>query len=441
MLDAARRGEFGTILAYSNSRLTRRVREYLDLIDLHNTYGVEIRTVVSGDHNLATADGRGAALTVAVWDQAEAERTSERRMLGNAAKLAEGVPLGRPRVFGYEVDGMTPREDEASLIRAAYRSLIDGVTVHEIARQWNAAGLRTLRGKEWSTVTTRNTLTRERNAGILIANGERVAESQITPIVDLDTFERANAILSAKGRRRAGRQTVDRWLSHVASCHCGEPLVVGASWSHGAYSPAYVCQLVAHASRTPGLATPPGHGRVKAEIAEAQVATVALLAVLDRHDRGVLGESDSRATAEAEGRLNALEARLSRVTAAYLDGVGDLSVLRSESAAIKAAIKSVRAEIATLTAADVMADVITAVGAEVDARGWTLPDVLHALDGWARWWHAQSIEARRRLVSALWADVRLQQPTGLPGRFTFDGTYEVLDQIDWRRLIPTKENR
>jgi site-specific DNA recombinase len=35
MLARDRAGEFGTIIAYSNSRLTRRPREYETLIELH----------------------------------------------------------------------------------------------------------------------------------------------------------------------------------------------------------------------------------------------------------------------------------------------------------------------------------------------------------------------------------------------------------------------
>src|SRR5680860_1583635 len=50
MLEAARAGEFGAILAYSNSRLTRRPRELEDLLDIHDKHGVEIHTAVSYTH-------------------------------------------------------------------------------------------------------------------------------------------------------------------------------------------------------------------------------------------------------------------------------------------------------------------------------------------------------------------------------------------------------
>ena len=65
-------------MAYSNSRLTRRFREFIDLIELAERRGVRISTVASGEDNLATADGRTNARIKASVDVGEAERISER---------------------------------------------------------------------------------------------------------------------------------------------------------------------------------------------------------------------------------------------------------------------------------------------------------------------------------------------------------------------------
>jgi hypothetical protein len=49
LLQRAQRREFDVILAYSNSRLTRRPLELEELIRLHESTGVPLATVVSGD--------------------------------------------------------------------------------------------------------------------------------------------------------------------------------------------------------------------------------------------------------------------------------------------------------------------------------------------------------------------------------------------------------
>jgi len=191
MMARAKSGEFGAILAYSNSRLTRRVREYMDLIDLHNTHGVALRTVVSGEHNLATADGRGAALTVAVWDQAEAERTAERTHRAKQDMAAKGVFRGGQRPYGYERNGMTVREKEAEVIRYAAKAVREGRTLASIARELNERGdkavrlrpvkdangerVKTKSGKtkmervtvDWTYDRLKEMLLRPRNAGLL----------------------------------------------------------------------------------------------------------------------------------------------------------------------------------------------------------------------------------------------------------------------------------
>src|SRR3954454_22141522 len=78
MIHAVEAGEFGVVLAYSNSRLTRRLAELEDLIQLHERTGVVFMTVVSGNDNLSTADGRMVARIKASVDSAEAERIGER---------------------------------------------------------------------------------------------------------------------------------------------------------------------------------------------------------------------------------------------------------------------------------------------------------------------------------------------------------------------------
>ncbi len=58
MLAAAKADEIDVLVAYDNSRITRRNEEPEDLVRLVEQTGVEIFTVASGDDDLSTADGR-----------------------------------------------------------------------------------------------------------------------------------------------------------------------------------------------------------------------------------------------------------------------------------------------------------------------------------------------------------------------------------------------
>lgn len=172
VMAAARRGEVQAILAYSNSRLTRRPMEVEDLIRLYEQTGVRVRTVVSGDDDLSTADGRMVARIKGNVDAAEAERTSERVKRARAQAVAEGRWRGGPRPYGFEFDGVTIREDEAEVIRWATRQLLEGRSIRALVHELNERGVPSTSGRAWATNALRGMVLRPRNAG-LISTGQR----------------------------------------------------------------------------------------------------------------------------------------------------------------------------------------------------------------------------------------------------------------------------
>ena len=121
MVKAVREGKMKHIIAYSNSRLTRRPREFEDLIQLHTEYGVVIHTVVSGEDDLSTADGRMVARIKANIDAGEAERTGERIRRARLENARQGKPWGGPRPFGWLDGGVDLHPDEAPVAPAGHR--------------------------------------------------------------------------------------------------------------------------------------------------------------------------------------------------------------------------------------------------------------------------------------------------------------------------------
>jgi site-specific DNA recombinase len=228
MLEAARRGEFDVIVAYSNSRLTRRLMELQGLIDLHDKHGVRIATVVSGSDDLSTADGRMTANIKASVDQAEAERTAERLRRAFLAKAQAGSVNQGHRPFGWADDKAALHPEESRLIRRAIGLVIDGLPLREVARQWNKAGVTTTRGKEWNHTAVRQVLRNPRLAGWRTHQGEiargpggEKVRGVWEPIVEQGTFDALQAALDGRGhRRRRGAQKY--LLSGVARCGvCG----------------------------------------------------------------------------------------------------------------------------------------------------------------------------------------------------------------------------
>jgi DNA invertase Pin-like site-specific DNA recombinase len=228
MLAAVRAGGVDVIVAYSNSRLTRRPLELEDLITLHEATGVRIVTVVSGNDDLSTADGRMVARIKASVDAGEAERTSERLRRAFLAKAQTGSVGQGARPFGWSQDKKTLHPKEARLLRKAIEDVIDGVPLREIARRWNEAGVTTTRGKEWNHTAVRQVMRNPRLAGWRVhqkeiargADGAPV-RGQWTPMVDQATFDALQAALAGRApRTRRGAQKY--LLSGIARCGtCG----------------------------------------------------------------------------------------------------------------------------------------------------------------------------------------------------------------------------
>jgi site-specific DNA recombinase len=244
MMKRAWAGEFDAIIAYSNSRLTRRPMELEDFILLFNhrlkmDRPLRIITMVSGEDNLATADGRMVARFKAAADAGEAERTGERVTRARASKRDKGEPHSAFRPFGWQEDRRTLDPTEAGHVRAAVDMLIEGASLHEVCRDFNDAGLLTTRGNTWTYQTAFSYFHNPRLAGYVGQEGEMYRHSQTgehvtgqwEPMIDLSTYERLCARLD---RNKTGRQVRDAsdkaLLSGILRCGvCGTKMYAVAA--------------------------------------------------------------------------------------------------------------------------------------------------------------------------------------------------------------------
>ena len=223
MMRRARRREYGVILAYSNSRLTRRPRELEDLIDLHAATGVLIKTVVSGQDDLSTADGRMVARIKANVDAAEAERTAERVARAKKQAAEQGRYRGGPRPYGFKKDGVTIREKEAVMIRQATRAILSGRSLTAVVRELNESGTRTSTGSDWSRHSLRDMLLRPRNAGLISTGRVRVnvrviGRASWPAIISEDELHAIERLLLDPSRRTTANTTPAHLGSGIYIC-------------------------------------------------------------------------------------------------------------------------------------------------------------------------------------------------------------------------------
>lgn len=243
MLAAVERGEVDVIVAYSNSRLTRRPMELERLIKLHEKTGVQIQTVVSGNDDLSTADGRMTARIKASVDAAESERISERTRRAKQERKKSGLPQdGRAR-YGYErvwsdkgkVVGYVPDVEggTAEVLRGLYRDYLDGAGLSALCKRLAEAGVPSPAGKDWSTQTLSHVLCSGFAAGVIreLATGEEHPGAH-EALISADDWQRFKDARAARdGHWREVPRARQRWvLTGIAKCGlCGKNLIQNRS--------------------------------------------------------------------------------------------------------------------------------------------------------------------------------------------------------------------
>lgn len=223
LLELIRTGTVDRAVVYDIDRLLRQPRELEDLIDLCETRngGFQLHTV-NGEIDLATGSGRFVATVLVGKARMESDDLSRRLRRASDQRAAEGRPHGA-RAFGYEPDGMTIREAEATLLRAAAADVLDGVSLNAIARRWNDLGVLTpQRGKQWSGTVVKAVLTNPRHAGLRIHRGEVIGPAAWPAIIDRPTHDRLVAHLTAERPRTPARRTP--FTSLIRDAATGLPL-------------------------------------------------------------------------------------------------------------------------------------------------------------------------------------------------------------------------
>ena len=179
MLTDIRDGRIGAVVAWDADRLHRQPRELEDFIDLADGKSLALATV-GGDFDLSSPTGRGNARMKGVFSRMEMEQKSARQKRANKQRAQAGTPSRSTVPFGYRQDGdrLVLEPAEAMMLRDAYSAILAGASLHTLAKQWNATGVKTRRGKQWSGATLRQSLMAHRNAGRAIYKGKPVTDDE-----------------------------------------------------------------------------------------------------------------------------------------------------------------------------------------------------------------------------------------------------------------------
>lgn len=315
LVEAIKSGRIDSVICWASDRMFRRPDEQEQYIQLCHKFNIENAAVVMGEIDFDTAAGKFNARNLCNMAAFESDRKSE-RIRSKHLEIAEaGGWHGGIRCFGYEPDGMTVRDAEATEIRRLADAVIHGQSLRSLALELNKRAMLTVKGKRWSSAHLGRMLVRPRLAGLREHRGKIIGPAAWPAILDGSTWEACKAVLQDPARRNGGGgrrgPTPNSFGTGIYICGaCGKPrLRLGRS---NGRTPIYKCG---------GAMDLPSQG--------GHVTRVA--AQLDAHVEGVLLELLSRP--------GALEAMCSVVGSED----HDVTALQREQRAIRKQLKSLAA--------------------------------------------------------------------------------------------------
>lgn len=422
MLRAARAGEFDAIIAYTTSRLTRRMKQTVELVALARDHGIQFHYVMSPSFDLNTAAGRQVAQILATNDEMESDVISERVSRAALQRAQAGQFHGNIGPFGFEpvkdpatgkvVDLQRHAEHADWLVEATDR-LLAGETLYGICTSWNAIGRRTRgrsnnkTGAHWSPKTLRGVLTNPALIGKRSHHGE-LYDATWEPIVDRPDWERVVALLSDPARKERGKNfgTARKYpLSGVLSCAlCGTTLTSMTASRLRGHS--FVCAKI------------PYNGCGKVRISHQPLEDYLREQVFARLDTPRIDppvdDSTQAAEKELHTKLDKLGKRMERVKEGFKEGILSAREVKVEQADIEKASAAIEQKLSDLSSKHVAANI---------PRGERLREL----------WSTRDAVWKRQILSAVIETVTIKpHPKGFTTNLTRRKT-ETADEFDGRK--------
>lgn len=221
MLADIRGGKIDVLVAVDEDRLCRDLRDKLELHLACAETGVIWETVRGGVVDPSTADGEFLSVVKTAVSRMEIRKKVERQKTANHHLRMQGRPLTGTRPFGFEVNRITHREDEAKEIAWAYATVISTGKLYPVLKDWNARGVVTSRGNKWSYATLQQLLRRASNAGLMEHEGDVLegVQAQWDGFVPREDWQTVVSILSNPQRQMTPSREPVHLLPGLV--HCG----------------------------------------------------------------------------------------------------------------------------------------------------------------------------------------------------------------------------
>ncbi|MFA5604005.1 MAG: recombinase family protein [Bacilli bacterium] len=208
LIELVKKKEINNVLVYKLDRLTRSVKDLINLIELFEQHECSFSSLTE-KLDTSNAVGRMFIKIIGIFAEFERENLAERVSFGYEEKTRQGNYTNTNGVYGYEYiigkGNLVINEEEAELVRHTYQKYLNGKAMISIAKEYNQLEVPTKRGGNWSQSTIQSILTNNTYLGKVrygvnkkIKNKAFIVESEHEPIIDEFTFNRVQEIMKKR---------------------------------------------------------------------------------------------------------------------------------------------------------------------------------------------------------------------------------------------------
>ena len=240
--EEAANGEFDILLVYMFDRLGRIESETPFVLEWFVQHGIQMWSTHEGQQKIET-HGDKLMNYIRFWQAAgESEKTSIRTRDRIRQIVSSGHYTGGFVCYGYQlvdqgrrnkrdkpVMDLVVNEEEAAWVRELFYKVVhEGASGYALAEILNNRGLRTRAGAKFQSSNILRIIRHEGYTGYIITKNARSEYIPELQIIDQETFEKANDIIS----RRSAKTAQDRRIAHTSQnptllagivycAHCG----------------------------------------------------------------------------------------------------------------------------------------------------------------------------------------------------------------------------
>lgn len=211
------------VLIYKLDRLSRHVKDVLELVELFDKYSVTLYSL-NEQLDVSSPFGRAALKMSATFSELERETIVERMQMGKDARARSGkytCPGKSP--FGYKLNKETDRleivPEEAEAIRDMYSKYIEGYTFRKLYAYCREK-YPTMRYFS-NSMSCKPVIERPMYAGYFEHKGQLIKATNYEPIISYDTYLQAQEAIKRNTTRREHDNTPYLLTGLIYCAKCG----------------------------------------------------------------------------------------------------------------------------------------------------------------------------------------------------------------------------